>query len=491
MRNALLALCLTVATIASADPRDWAKRIPCELQTAGVASLPTLELLQGSSPLIACDQYRSGKALTVTNDVQAVMRFSSSLTNTLWVSVTNQSYYSNSYLIQLPSLGTNAVNWVYTILYYKDGSIYWTGTGRLDIKATEVTGNALTWQAVIGAVTTNTVNSLIATHNTNLTAHATLLSSYVTQAMTNGWTVSAHSDWLVRSETNGWVVSSHDGLVPYTGATTTVNIGTNIVIASGLQANSSAGGSLKALNGSSCLTWGAGGGCVVSTSDGLTVNGTATANLFSGNGASLTNLPTSAVVGLDSALAGKVGTSDAGYLGAVAHTNRTDNPHSVTASQVGAVATNDTRYLASVTNNQGVVKFGTSSIETFANGDLIFGNYGKVYGTSYSEMTLGHKSLGNVNDFAFTQNAAGNTVFNGASTIYFRRSNVTQASYSDTMFTFEKSITVKNSATINNSLTVATNLTVTGVSYIILPTSTNGLASGMLWNNSGTISIMP
>jgi hypothetical protein len=32
------------------------------------------------------------------------------------------------------------------------------------------------------------------------------------------------------------------------------------------------------------------------------------------------------------------------------HTNRTDNPHSVTAAQVGAVRTNDARYLAALTN---------------------------------------------------------------------------------------------------------------------------------------------
>jgi hypothetical protein len=32
------------------------------------------------------------------------------------------------------------------------------------------------------------------------------------------------------------------------------------------------------------------------------------------------------------------------------HTNRTDNPHSATAAQVGAVATNDARYLAALTN---------------------------------------------------------------------------------------------------------------------------------------------
>jgi hypothetical protein len=35
---------------------------------------------------------------------------------------------------------------------------------------------------------------------------------------------------------------------------------------------------------------------------------------------------------------------------AAAHTNRTDNPHAVTAAQVGAVPTNDPRYLAALTN---------------------------------------------------------------------------------------------------------------------------------------------
>jgi hypothetical protein len=32
------------------------------------------------------------------------------------------------------------------------------------------------------------------------------------------------------------------------------------------------------------------------------------------------------------------------------HTNRTDNPHAVTAAQVGAVSTTDARYLAAITN---------------------------------------------------------------------------------------------------------------------------------------------
>lgn len=168
MKKAItLAAVILSAVGAFADPRDWAKRISCEIQSAGESSLPNLEFIQGSTPLISADQFRNGKSLTVTNDVQAVMRFSSSLTNTYWVSVTNQSYYSNSYLIQMPSIGTNAVNWVYTILYYKDGAIYWTGSGRLDIKKSDVTGLALNWQPI-----TDGWAAQIATHNASTASHA-------------------------------------------------------------------------------------------------------------------------------------------------------------------------------------------------------------------------------------------------------------------------------------------------------------------------------
>jgi len=172
MKRALLIIAVIASgSLIRADPRDWAKRIPCELQSSGAASLPTLTLDQGTSPLISADQYRSGRALTVTNDVECVLRFSSSTTNTYWVSVTNQSYYSNSYLIQMPSIGTNAVNWVYKLLYYKSGAIYWTGNGRLDILASTATGDSLLWQQVQGCVTTNTINAAISTHNLDTNSH--------------------------------------------------------------------------------------------------------------------------------------------------------------------------------------------------------------------------------------------------------------------------------------------------------------------------------
>jgi hypothetical protein len=38
---------------------------------------------------------------------------------------------------------------------------------------------------------------------------------------------------------------------------------------------------------------------------------------------------------------------------------------------------------------------------------------------------------------------------------------------------------------------LSSNLTVTGISKIILPTSTNGLTAGVLWNDGGTVKVMP
>ena len=49
-----------------------------------------------------------------------------------------------------------------------------------------------------------------------------------------------------------------------------------------------------------------------------------------------------------------------------------------------------------------------------------------------------------------------------------------------------------NGASTLTSLSLSSTLTVTqGVSQIILPTSTNGLVPGTLWNNGGTVSVMP
>ena len=44
---------------------------------------------------------------------------------------------------------------------------------------------------------------------------------------------------------------------------------------------------------------------------------------------------------------------------------------------------------------------------------------------------------------------------------------------------------------VNGNVLIETNLIATGISKIILPASTNGLTTGILWNDAGTIRVMP
>lgn len=56
--------------------------------------------------------------------------------------------------------------------------------------------------------TVSSHDGLVADTDTNgwiVTSH----DDFVTKTMTNGWEVSAHADWVERSDTNGWVVSAH------------------------------------------------------------------------------------------------------------------------------------------------------------------------------------------------------------------------------------------------------------------------------------------
>ena len=141
MKKALLIFAtIALGCVLRADDTDWAIRIPCELQQASGTSLQPLTLSQGSTPLIAADQYRSGRAITVTNDTIAYFRFAPSMTNAYWVSTSNTSFSGNSFYIQLPSIGTNATGWVYTVIYERNGNIFWTGSGRLTITPSTVTG---------------------------------------------------------------------------------------------------------------------------------------------------------------------------------------------------------------------------------------------------------------------------------------------------------------------------------------------------------------
>lgn len=212
----LLALATLLQLTALSADIDWAKRITCELQTAGPASLPTLTLTQGSSPLIAADQYRSGRALTVTNDTIAILRFAPNITNTLWVSVTNYSYTSNSYLIQCPSLGTNAQNWVYTIVYEKEGNVFWTGNGRLDITASTATGTPLSWTTIPQGISSNGVVAIINSHNIDNNSHA--------DKVTTNRTITVNGVTGQLSSNLSFTVTALGDYLPLSGGTMSGNI---------------------------------------------------------------------------------------------------------------------------------------------------------------------------------------------------------------------------------------------------------------------------
>jgi hypothetical protein len=151
MRKRLIALSLLTAlscvlrggATTPAEDRLWATRITCELQTAGPASLPALYWQQGTSPLLSLDQYRSGRAVDADTNVTAVLRLAPTATNLVgWVSVTNYATSGNGYLIQMPTVGTNTTAsgaWWYTAYFIRGTAVYWTGSGRVTITATNST----------------------------------------------------------------------------------------------------------------------------------------------------------------------------------------------------------------------------------------------------------------------------------------------------------------------------------------------------------------
>jgi hypothetical protein len=138
-----------------------------------------------------------------------------------------------------------------------------------------------------------------------------------------------------------------------------------------------------------------------------------------------------------------------------------------TSSASELVKTNDTRYLSAITNNNSsaVTLKNTLNVDGSFTGtssaDHTVG-YLKIW-NDYSEATIGNSGLDNVLKFAFTQNAAGNTVFNGFSGIYFREQNNTKFYYdannlyiSAVAASFAKTVTINTNLVVTGSATVGT-----------------------------------
>jgi len=137
---------------ALAGPLDFATRVSCELQTASGTSLQRMTWQQGTTPLLSVEQFRLGKAIAADTNTDAVVVIGPSATSQYYVAVTNQSTSGNSYLVQMPTIGTNTASgvWWYTVYFQRDGRRYWTGNGALTIEATTSTGDGLVWQTITG-----------------------------------------------------------------------------------------------------------------------------------------------------------------------------------------------------------------------------------------------------------------------------------------------------------------------------------------------------
>ena len=145
----LLAFLLVIIGSPAIADNGFAKHVKCETQLASGTSLTDLQILQGSTPLLSMDHYSQGKAITATSSVDCVFMLSPTAAETNWVSVTNQSVSGNSYLVQLPTVGTNSANayWYYEVLYVTAGKTYWAGSGRCQIVPTKSTApDGLVWQ---------------------------------------------------------------------------------------------------------------------------------------------------------------------------------------------------------------------------------------------------------------------------------------------------------------------------------------------------------
>ncbi len=160
-RLATLATTSILACGTFAAPSDFATRVACELQTASGTSLQRLIWQQGTTPLLSIEQFRLGKAIPADPETEAIVVFGPSATNRYFVAVTNHSRTANGYLVQMPTIGTNAAAWWYTVYFERGGRRYWTGSGALAIEATTSTGDGLIWQEITGGgATTNQLAEL-------------------------------------------------------------------------------------------------------------------------------------------------------------------------------------------------------------------------------------------------------------------------------------------------------------------------------------------
>lgn len=153
-----LVLFATLAALAfssaSAQDTNFAVQIDCDFQEAE-KGIRDLTLLQGSAPML---QVRPMIGTSrIASDALTTVQFILAPTATGTYFVATNSYLSTNgaYWIQLGTIGTNScptnsttpAPWFYTVLFSRNGGVYWSGNGKAYIEAATFTGtNGLVWQ---------------------------------------------------------------------------------------------------------------------------------------------------------------------------------------------------------------------------------------------------------------------------------------------------------------------------------------------------------
>lgn len=121
----ILAACAALRCALASTPAEdrlWATRVLCELQEASPVSLQDLAWQQGTTPLLSLDQLRNGRAVDADTNAVAIVRFGPSQSGNYFVTATNYATSGNGFLVQMPTIGTNAAAWWYTAYYERAGA---------------------------------------------------------------------------------------------------------------------------------------------------------------------------------------------------------------------------------------------------------------------------------------------------------------------------------------------------------------------------------
>ena len=205
---------------ALAGPLDFATRISCELQTASGTSLQRMTWQQGTTPLLSVEQFRLGKAIAADTNTDAVVVIGPSATSQYYVAVTNQSTSGNSYLVQMPTIGTNTASgvWWYTVYFERDGRRYWTGNGALTIEATTSTGDGLVWQTITGVSVAALQSALDAESLARAAGDLVAMTNWqaVVYSLTNGAAL-GETAWQNPASAADWTWTSNGREITLTG----------------------------------------------------------------------------------------------------------------------------------------------------------------------------------------------------------------------------------------------------------------------------------